>query len=97
MFSRLAVTPAQITQWSLPSRPTKSSTHTAGWEGGDSVELDAVSPRILRRLVRDAIEQHLPAGHMQALQVSEDSEREILRGLSHKLVADLAADMQKRK
>ena len=56
-----------------------------------------MSPRILRRLVRDAIEQHLPAGHMQALQVSEDSEREILRGLSHKLVADLAADMQKRK
>ena len=97
VFSRLAVTPAQITQWSLPSRPTKPSTHAADWEGGDSVELDAVSPGILRQLVRDAIEQHLPAEHMQALQVSEESEREILRGLSHKLVADLAKDKQKPK
>ena len=34
---------------------------------------------------------------MQALQVSEESEREILRGLSHKLVADLAKDKQKPK
>ena len=86
-FSRLAVTCDQIQQWNLPSRPTKPSTHAGDWKGGDSVELDAVRPDALRALVRNAIEQHLPPGHMRTLQVSEESERQILERLS-KLVAD---------
>ena len=71
----------------LPSRPTKFSTHATDWEGGDSVELDAVPPDTLRTLVRSIIEHHLPAGHMRVLKVAEDSERQILQDLA-KLVAD---------
>ena len=62
------------------------------WEGGDSVELDAVPPDTLRTLVRSIIEPHIPAGHMQALKVAEDSERQILLGLSNQV-----ADKKKRK
>ena len=61
-FERLAVTRREVDDWALPTRPTKASTHTAGWAGGASVELDAIPPDRLRALVRDAIEQHVPEG-----------------------------------
>jgi hypothetical protein len=58
----LAVTLAQIRRWKLPTRPTKikDNTHYAGFaeaygEGTRSVELDAIRPDRLRRLVGDAI------------------------------------------
>ncbi len=76
-FVRLAVTPAQIAEWSLPSRPTKASTHTKGWRG-DSVELDAIPPDTLRKLVRDAIEHHLPREQFDVLKVAEKSEQDFL-------------------
>ena len=88
VFSRLAVTREQIQQWALPSRPTKPSTHASDWEGGDSVELDAVPPDTLRALVRSIIEQHLPPRHMQALKVAEDSERQILQSLSNQVAGN---------
>lgn len=58
-FTQLAVTPQQIEDWELPSRPTKKSTHAKStqWEG-DSVELDAIHPDTLRNLVSEAILQH---------------------------------------
>ncbi|MCP4408797.1 MAG: hypothetical protein GY807_13740 [Gammaproteobacteria bacterium] len=77
-FERIAVTPLQIQAWSLPSRPTKKSTHTAQWSGGNSVELDAIEPDQLRALVRDAIELHLPRDEFSTLKVAEESERQLL-------------------
>ena len=77
-FERLAVTRQQVNDWALPTRPTKTSTHTTRWAGGESVELDAIPPHRLRALVRGAIEQHVPEGHMLALEVAEESEREVL-------------------
>ena len=79
-FERLAVTRQQVDDWALPTRPTKASTHTARWAGGASVELDAIPPDRLRALVRGAIEQHVPEGHMLTLEAAEESEREVLTG-----------------
>lgn len=76
-FIRLAVTRRQISEWSLPSRPTKVSNHSKGWQG-DSVELDAIPPDTLRGLVREAIERHLPADQFAVLKEAEKSERGLL-------------------
>ena len=78
-FERIAVTEEQIVEMHLPTRPTKrdGNPHAKGFDG-DSVDLDAIPPLDLRRLARECIERHIPDGYMQALEVAEKSEREIL-------------------
>lgn len=87
-FVQLGVTPEQILEWSLPSRPTKrdGNTHAKGWEG-DSVELDAIHPEALRKLVRDALAHHLPQGELQALRAAGASERRALEMFGYELAA----------
>ena len=51
-FERIAVTPAQIAAYELPTRPDKTD---SGF--GPCVEVDAIQSPTLRDLVRDAIEQ----------------------------------------
>jgi hypothetical protein len=79
-FERVAVTPEQIAAWNLPTRPTKSTdTRAKSWGGGsESVELDAIEPDMLRRLVRDTIEDHLPADELERLREIEEAEREAM-------------------
>jgi hypothetical protein len=82
-FQKIAVTPAQIEEWDLPTRPTKASdSRAAAWAGGESVELDAIDPNRLRDLVRACIEQHIDRHKLAILQTAEESERELLRALS---------------
>jgi hypothetical protein len=80
-FERIAVTPQQISEWSLPTRPTKTSDTRAKNFGEISVELDAIEPNLLRSLVQDAIEQHLPHHEFEILKAAEESERELLTRL----------------
>jgi len=81
---QLAVTPTQIGEWRLPSRPTKRSDARAARFGRQrSVELDAIAPDRLRALVRAAIEQHLPAEQYEVLKAAEQSEREGLIALAN--------------
>jgi hypothetical protein len=59
-FERLAVTEQQISDWDLPTRPTKKSdSRAAAYGDRDSVELDSIDPRRLRKLVEDAINRHM--------------------------------------
>jgi hypothetical protein len=85
-FERHAVTPEQIEYWNLPARPTKTSDTRAKGFGDISVELDAIEPNRLRRIVQRAIEQHLPRQQFEVLKAAEASEREIIS----KLVGGLA-------
>jgi hypothetical protein len=80
VVERVALTPAQIKRHGLPTRPTKRglNTHARSFDG-DSVELDALEPRVLRDLVRKAIERHVSPADTEALRIAEDSEREMLR------------------
>lgn len=80
-FHRIAVTPAQIVQWNLPTRPTKTTDSRAKGFGDISVELDAIEPGLLRSIVRDAIEQHLPADQLAVLKAAEASERDLLQNI----------------
>ena len=80
-FERIAVTPEQIGSWNLPTRPTKATDTRSRNFGDISVELDAIEPDLLRQLVRDVIEDHLPAEQFRVLKAAEESEREIIRRL----------------
>src|SRR5499427_4932799 len=59
-FERIAVTPKQISDLNLPTRPTKKTDTRSKSFGELSVELDAIAPDVLRTMVQDTIEQHLP-------------------------------------
>jgi hypothetical protein len=90
-FERIAVTPAQIQAWGLPTRPTKQTDSRAKGFGAVSVELDAIEPDMLRALVRRHIERHLPADELRVLKVAEASEQQILQNIFGRLTAaDLA-------
>jgi hypothetical protein len=84
VFEQVAVTPEQIRAYQLPTRPTKQTDTRAKGFSTISVELDALPPDILRGLVRDVIEAHLPDGYMANLRFVEQEERRgfarLLRG-----------------
>ena len=80
-FERIAVTPEQIAEWNLPTRPTKASDTRSKGFGNISVELDAIDPNALRALVQETIEQHLPPDQFAVLKAAEQSEREIITRL----------------
>jgi len=54
-FERIAVTPAQVEAFNLPTRPTKKTDSSKGFRG-DSVAVDAIPPNELRGMVRECIE-----------------------------------------
>jgi len=78
-FDRIAVTPEQIEEYSLPTRPTKrdGNSHARGFKG-DSVEADAMPPDVLRNLIESHIRQHVDEDALRVVQVAEKSEREAL-------------------
>lgn len=78
IFERMAITPKQIEQHNLPTRPTKKSDTRSKDFGDISVELDALPPQMLRDLVESAINRHLPKWELRILQTAEASEREML-------------------
>ncbi len=82
IVERVALTEQQIEEYRLPTRPTKRAGNShAQTFAGDSVELDALPPRVLRDLVRNVIEKHISPAATMALREAEDSERELLRAL----------------
>ena len=78
--SRLAVTPEQVKALTLPTRPNKTGDARAkGFEklySIESVELDAIPPDTLRRMVSDAIALHADPERIAQLKRIEQLERE---------------------
>lgn len=81
-FERIAVTPEQIEEFNLPTRPTKSSSHSRGFSG-ESVEVDALETGVLRSLVRQALAQHMPEHVLDLHRQVEKSERDLLSKISN--------------
>jgi len=81
-FERLAVTPEQIVEYDLPTRPTKASDTRADKFEGESVEVDAIPASELRLIAQHAITQHIDLRALQLTQLAEDSERDILTRLA---------------
>lgn len=76
-FVEAALTADQVVSMRLPTRPTKRSDSRAkSWQGGDSsVELDAIPPNELRRMVRSVIEQHIDTATLEMTRKIEKEER----------------------
>jgi hypothetical protein len=83
---RVALTKDQIRQFRLPMRPTKrdGNRHAKDFTG-DSVELDALPSRELRRLVRACIERHISPQELETLRAAEESERDIISQFADQL------------
>lgn len=78
-FIRAAVTPEQIHDLELPTRPVKNGDKRAAeWEGG-CVEVDAIPTRTLKQIVEAQITAHIEPGAWAALQQIEEMEKETLR------------------
>jgi hypothetical protein len=80
-FERIAVTPEQIKEWDLPSRPTKTTDTRAKGFDGDSVELDAIPAWRLRQLVLNCISMHIDPVALEATRRIEAAERKSLHDL----------------
>ena len=78
-FERLAVTPEQIREMNLPTRPTKPRDARSKRFDGGSVEVDAIPPNVLRQLVEDAIKQHIDTHALEITLMAERNEREGLQ------------------
>lgn len=78
-IERVALTEEQITEFNLPTRPTKrdGNRHAKSFTG-DSVELDALPSAQLRRMVCECIERHITPRHLEGLRAAEKSEQELL-------------------
>ena len=55
---------------------------------GDSVEVDAIAPRVLKQLVRDCIEQHIDHDTLKRTRAIEAAERDTLQTILDNLEAD---------
>lgn len=84
-FELVAVTPEQIEEWDLPTRPTKTSDTRAKGFKGRSVEVDAIAPRVLKQLVRDCIEQHVDQEILERTRTIEEAERDTLQTILNNL------------
>ena len=77
-FERVAVNEDQIEELQLPTRPTKKGDSRSAKFEGESVEVDAIPPKILRQMASECITQHIDEGALEVMRIAEKSEREWL-------------------
>jgi hypothetical protein len=77
-FRRSAVTSEQIKKMNLPTRPTKRSDTRSKKFNDDSVELDAIPARELKKIVNNCIERHIDHDALESTKRIEKAERESL-------------------
>jgi hypothetical protein len=77
-FERVAVNPEQIRTLNLPARPTKKSDSRSKTFDGESVEVDAIEPNLLRSMARQVIERHIDRRALKQTRLAEESERSAL-------------------
>lgn len=90
-FERIAVSPEQIDELGLPTRPTKQSDSRAAKFVGDSVEVDAIPTPTLRQIVSDAIERWIDPEALRLTKIAEQSEKQILRRIAGRWDEEQAA------
>lgn len=73
---RIALMEDQVIAWNLPPAPAKvGDSRTANWGGLGQVELDAVEPRKLQSLVREAVNEYLDADLYEELLEQQAEEK----------------------
>src|SRR5262249_56025271 len=83
-FRRLAINEAQIATYDLPTKPRKETERRALHITG-TVEAEAMPAHILRRLLRQHVENLLPPRALDVAKIAEQSERELLSAWARSL------------
>jgi hypothetical protein len=86
-FERVAVNEEQIRWLGLPTRPTKRTDSRSKNFVGESVEVDAIAPDVLREIARDCIEPHVDEHRLHVLGVAEESERKTLYDIADQVAS----------
>jgi len=73
-FKRCCLTPEQIVQYELPSRPTKESSHSRNFTG-DSTDMDALNPNDLKSIIRGELIRFIPEDLLETIKVEEETLR----------------------
>jgi hypothetical protein len=81
-FERVAVTRDQIVDLGLLTRPTKTTDSRHRKFEGESVEVDAIPPTVLRELVDGSIRRHVDAEALRRTKDIEEAERQTMRVIS---------------
>ena len=68
----------QVIKWNLPAAPTKETdSRSAAWSGLGQVELDAIEPNKLKKLIAAAIDEIFDEDlYMELIQQEEEEEAE---------------------
>jgi hypothetical protein len=78
VFTRLAVTPEQITELALPTAPPKA-TDRRSFEGEVTTQVEAIPPDVLVEIISDAIATRLDKGAYDAVLAKEKRAKAQLR------------------
>ncbi len=90
---RIALMQHQVEAWKLPPAPAKlGDSRTANWGGLGQVELDAVEPKKLMKLVEDAINVYLDDDKYNDLKAQESRERTQYRRELREFVVNFSDD-----
>ena len=83
-FIRGGLTRDQIDEYQIETRKTKPSKHSAGFVG-DSAELDALHPAILKQILTDCIEDNIDMEAFDKLKGVEEAEKKTLATITNNL------------
>lgn len=87
---RIALMHEQVVEWKLPPAPTKSTdSRSKNWTGIGQVELDAVRPEKLERLLNEAIAEVFDPELYDELKEQEEAETELYRAALREHVDNL--------
>jgi hypothetical protein len=78
---RVALTPAQIATYGLPTSPAKVSSHSKNWTGTATCQLEALPPNVLASIVENAIRDWIDQDTLEEVIEDERKERAELLGL----------------
>lgn len=80
---RLALTPEQVQAWDLPHRPIKAKdARAAGFAGVGAVEVEALPADQLLGIVENAVLSRIDERALEAAELAERSEREVMRRIA---------------
>lgn len=90
---RIALNPDQIEEMKLPGVPPKrTDSRTANWDGSSAVECDAIEPKTLAKMAKDAIEEHFDRDLYEELKEREEAEKADYREALKEFVQNIEED-----
>jgi len=79
-FERIALTQEQVEYYNLPTRETKKSNHVKDFKG-ESTELDALPPDVLKQLIRDCILKHINSRDIENIKMETTVHKDTLSNI----------------